>query len=338
MRLEVAYKKVAPRRASLLALLVFLTVAPPSITPAPPPQDGAKADRARDADEIIRVETNLITVPVSVMDREGRYVANLTKEDFLLLEDGNEQEVAFFGPVERPVTVALVLDVSSSMTDLLPAVLSAANVFAGQMRPADQLLIVLFDNSVMTALDTTPVREIGPDMRIDISPPRAGGHSVLHDAVRDTLRKRLNKIAGRKAMILFTDGLEGGSEASEATVRRETEESETPIYAVQYPPATHIGGKRTKVGAENVRRATAFLTGLAARTGGRHFRAENISDIERAFAAVGDELRHQYSLGYYPKSRDGAGRERRIQVKVRRPNVVIHARPGYTAGATPKDR
>src|SRR5438128_2151082 len=96
-------------------------------------------------DDVVRVSTSLISVPAQVMDRNGRYIGDLRKEDFRIYDNGIEQEVAYFGSVDKPFTVALLLDVSGSTQAQLQAIRAAANAFISRLRPADQLLIVSFD-------------------------------------------------------------------------------------------------------------------------------------------------------------------------------------------------
>src|SRR6266542_2186508 len=142
-------------------------------------------------DDVIRVKTRLVTSPVLVLGREGKFVPNLRREDFHVYENGKEQKIAYFAPVERPFNVALLLDTSSSL------------LFS--LRDTDQVLIVAFDaEQIKVLVEATSDREV---LRQAIRSTRAGGNTPLYDAV-DLTMQRLAQVTGRKAIILFTDGVD----------------------------------------------------------------------------------------------------------------------------------
>src|ERR1700687_1387429 len=115
----------------------------------PQKAEATATDQAEASEEdILRTSTSLITVPTQVMDRNGRYIGSLRKEDFVVYENGAEQEVAYFGSVEQPFTVALLLDVSGSTQTQLEAIRAAANAFINRLRPNDQLILVSFDGKI----------------------------------------------------------------------------------------------------------------------------------------------------------------------------------------------
>lgn len=318
--------------------------------PAPKP---APTAAAVEQDEVLRVDTTLVTVPVSVADAAGRYVADLRREDFRVFEDGVEQEIAYFAPAEKPFTVALLLDVSDSLRFRLPDVQDAAVAFVEQLRPADQVMVVSFSSRVDILCEPTNDREA---LRRAIRGTHTRGGTRVYDVVDFVVRERLERIAGgRKALILFTDGIDTGSSLAtrEATLRR-AEESDVLAYAVQYgseadaggrlrdatqsaggQPTMMTGGAPTDPAARA--RATAYLRKLSRLTGARHYRAESLQSLRRAFAEVAGELRQQYSLGYYPKESARAGKRRRIKVAVNRPKLTVRARAGYLPAAPDRE-
>ena len=119
-----------------------------TVTVAPSNASATEPEPEIEENDIVRVSTNLITVPAEVMDRNGRFIGSLTKNDFRIFENGVEQEVSYFAPVEQPFTVALLLDVSGSTQTQLQAIRTAANTFIKRLRPNDRLLLISFDGKI----------------------------------------------------------------------------------------------------------------------------------------------------------------------------------------------
>lgn len=314
-------------------------------------------------DEVLRVNASLVTVPVTVLDRDGRFISGLRREDFRVIEDGAEQEIAYFAPVEQPFTVALVLDTSGSTRFKIDEIQSAAIAFLDQLRPDDRVMVVAFDDSVDVLSEATTDRG---ELRRAIRQTRTGGGTRLYDAV-DTAVKRLGRIRGRKAVVLFTDGVDTTSRsASYASTVAQAEELDALVYPVQYDTYRDVGagggrggggwpgppvGRRPNIGdiigvivgggvrttrgggpgssPEDYRRGGEYLRRLSDLTGGRHHDADNLYNLERAFTSIAEELRRQYSLGYYPSKQTQASERRQIRVRVKRPNLVVRARDSY---------
>ncbi len=326
--------------------------APPVLKPASSTsvpahsKDGAGAadDDSLDVDEdsIIRTATSLISVPAVVLDRSGRYIPNLHKEDFRIYEDGIEQDVAYFAPVEKPFTVALMLDTSGSTQSQLAQLRAAANAFISQLRPDDRLLIMTFDGSIHMLAEPTDVRAI---RKSKLHIPEVTDGTVLYDAVDFVLNTRLAHIQGRKAIILFTDGVDMNSRSTYKRNVRDAEEQDVLIYAVQYNTLPQLPARLASIANEKAREkvrermlkkyavSESYMRELAEKTGGRFYRAEGLADTQQAFAAITGELGMQYSLGYYPKGSVTAGAQRSIKVSVRQPNLVVRARDSYITGA-----
>ncbi len=312
-------------------------------------------------DDVVRVNTALVTIPVSIMDRDGRYIANLSKEDFRIFEDNTEQEVAYFAAVEQPFTVALLLDTSGSTEFKIEEIQDAAIAFVDQLRPEDSVMVIAFDDSIDVLAEATNDRR---QLRNAIRRARSGGGTRLYDAVDFTIKQRLNRIKGRKAIVLFTDGVDTTSRtASYETNVRDAEELDAIVYPVQYdtyngqhqgtgwPPTSRNpsiifpfplpfplpipggrrggggGGRGTSRG--DYTRAGAYLRDMAEKTGGRVHEAYDVNYLESAFESIAEELRRQYSLGYYPKAQSSVAARRQIKVRVKRPNLVVRARDSY---------
>lgn len=360
LEILVSMKNVASYFTLILVLCVSAKVQaqedpppPPILKPAssastsaqPKTAATAAADDESDVDEdsIIRTATSLISVPAVVLDRNGRYIPNLQKEDFRIYEDGLEQEIAYFAPVEKPFTVALMLDASGSTQGRLAQLRAAANAFISQLRLDDRLLVITFDGSVHILAEPTTVSSIR-NTRLRI--PQVTDGTVLYDAVDFTLNTRLSQIQGRKAIILFTDGVDMTSKASYKQNIRDAEEKDVLIYTVRYDTLPELPARLATIANEKARErvrermmkkyavSEPYMRALAEKTGGRFYRAEGLPDIQQAFAAITQELGMQYSLGYYPKGSSARGEQRSIKVRVRQPNLIVRARGSYTVGAS----
>jgi len=314
------------------------TVSQPS--PAATPQIEAEFDD----NDTVRVNTSLITVPAEVMDRSGRYIGNLRKQDFRVFENGVEQELAYFASVEQPFTVALLLDVSGSTQNRLQAIRTAANSFIKRLRPNDRLLLVSFDGKINVLTEAVTLNELRKKkLRLDA----LHDGTLLYDTVNFVLNQRLAGIPGRKAIVLLTDGVDGGSKkGSYKKNLRDVEESDVVIYTVQYNTLPDLPARLSQIINPKARAHTearmrkeyavgsTYLDSLAKKTGGRLHQAESLSDVPQAFAAITEELGRQYSLGYYPKGQVQAGEKRDIKVRTRSTNFVVRARQSYVAAAS----
>jgi Ca-activated chloride channel homolog len=307
-------------------------------------------------DETIRIETSLVVVPVSATDKDGRYVAGLTKDDFQVSEEGIAQEISDFGGLEAPVHAVLLLDTSGSTRFKLEEIQEAALAFVEQLRPQDRVMVISFDDKVWIDAEFTNDRD---KLLRAILRTRTGGSTRLYDALDLALTERLSRVQGRKAVVAFTDGMDSRSRlAGVKDVLEHVEESGTLIYPVRYDTFTDMTnpamgqvapgarvGQMLSYMKSDYEQAAEFLKKLAAQSGGRYYAVETIKDTRQAFAEIAEELRRQYWLGYYPANPARDGSYRRIRVKVNKPGVGIRARDGYRAAgesrtdaATPASR
>src|SRR5262245_40130927 len=158
-----------------------------------------------DAGDIIRVNTTLVTIPVSVMDRNGRYIPNLQKEEFRIWEDGVEQDVAFFQSVDKPFSVVLMLDTSPSTQFRLEDIQDAAISFVNQLRNDDRVMVVSFNDDIQILTEFTTDRR---KLERAILRARTDDGTRLYDAVDMVINQQLSRVQGRKAIVLFTDGVD----------------------------------------------------------------------------------------------------------------------------------
>ena len=287
---------------------------------------------------------NLVTVPALVMDRNGRYIANLKSEDFKIYEDGAEQTISYFASVEKPFTVALMLDVSGSTQLQLTQIREAANTFVSRLRSNDRLMALTFDGQINLLTEPADVATIRRS-RLHIPPVTDG--TVLYDAVDFTL-KRMAQIPGRKAVVLMTDGVDQSSRASLKSTLDDLAEQDVLFYTVQYNTLPQLPERLNQIKNEKARRkvrerlmkgyavSEPYLRALAEKTGGRYYRAEDLGDVGPAFEAITEELGVEYTLGYYPKENSGGSAERGIKVRVRYPNMVVRTRDSHAASVVAK--
>ena len=302
--------------------------------------------------DVIRFDTALVMVPVSVLDRNGRYVPQLRKDQFRLAENGVDQKIAYFATTDSPFSVVLLIDTSGSTQMRLDDIQDAAIKFVEKLKPTDSVMVMSFDDRIQVQCKATTDRDV---IEKAIRRTRTGGGTRLYDAVDDILRKQLKTIAGRKAVVLFTDGVDTTSHrASYDSTLRLAEESDAPIYSVDYDTAgmggggmgRGTGGRGTIFGIPfptpgipgstipgsspgDYRRAVAYLHALSNQTGGRFYSGDSRFGIAQAFAWIAEELGRQYSLGYYPSTAGKDGERRQIKVRVTESDLVVKARDSY---------
>jgi VWFA-related protein len=310
--------------------------------------------------DVVRIDTNLVTVPVSVLDRQGRFVPDLRRENFRVFENGVEQRIAYFEPTEKPFTVALLLDTSASTTFHLSEIKEAAIAFAKKLRPQDSVLVVTFNEQVLLLTEAT--NDLNVVTEVIEQNANTGSSTRLYDAVDLVINERLNNIKGRKAIVLFTDGVDTASYlATYNSTLRAAEELDALIYPIEYDTSDFINtiqntGSVTIVtrnsswpfpGRSSSRvvygpsmsipgstkadyaRADRYLHDLADKTGARLYRANDASQLADAFSRIAEELRRQYSLSYYPPTSAQDGERRAINVRVNEPDLAVRARASY---------
>ena len=206
------------------------TEAQPQKKTAPPQAPQADA-AAAGQDETVKVETNLVTIPVIVSDQSDRYVPDLRQDEFSIFEDGVQQQVAFFDTVTAPFHVILMLDTSASTQDKLTQIQRAAIKFTEQLQPADRIKVVSFDDQIRDLCDFSNDRAV---IEWAIKGTQPGHGTKLYDAMRLAINK-LQSIKGRKAIVIFTDGVDSYSDrATYEENRRALQESGIIVYPIRY--------------------------------------------------------------------------------------------------------
>lgn len=290
-------------------------------------------------DKTIKVSVSLVTVPVMVSDKQGNYVPDLRESDFHIFENNVEQAIDKLIPEAEPFNVALMIDSSGSTHFKFDEMQDAALAFVDALRPQDRIMIVSFDSEIYFDSDFTEDRaQLRQSIRRTHS---ADGKTRLYDALERVMTERLNRLPGRKAIVLFTDGVDNESlQAGSSDTIVTIEKSDVLVYAIQFdtrkdgmsdrfhvPPPPGYVSFDTLYG-----RAVRYLRTLSSHSGGRLYNAGTIASINEAFKQIADELPRQYTLCYYPTNQQRDGSYRRIRVAVNRAGVKIRARTGYRAG------
>lgn len=305
-------------------------------------------------EEIIKVDTNLVTIPVIVSDRQNRYIAGLKAANFTVFKDDQKQTIEYFVAEESPVNIAILLDTSRSTERVLDEIQKAALEFIEQLKPNDRCLIISFDWQVRVLSDLTGDREkLKKTIRNAGIGERFG--TVMQDAVYQAVSRNFAGVKGRKAIILLTDGKDFGSFTEKEELLNRLEESDTLVYTVfyetglmpqrmmrqrlPYPNPNRRGGVFRRGGGNPDRRrqrteraneeAKDFLEEMAKVSGGRFYKNE-IKDLSKTFRTIAEELRKQYLIGFYPEIIE-SGKVYRIRVRVDRTDIVVRAKTAFRA-------
>ncbi|HKQ76536.1 MAG TPA: VWA domain-containing protein [Blastocatellia bacterium] len=194
---------------------------------------GAAQTQKQNSEQTIKIDTTLVSVPVIVSDRQGRYIAGLKASDFALYEDRVKQPIVFFADTEDPINVALVLDTSRSAAGVLDDIKKTATDFVTQLRSQDRAMIVTFDRDMLALCELTSNRKT---LERAIGNAQIGERlgTKLRDAVNAVMKEEFRTVKGRKAIVLLTDGKDHGSEIAEEALLENAAEADTLIYSVFY--------------------------------------------------------------------------------------------------------
>ena len=268
---------------------------------------------------------NVVNVLVTVRDKQGQLVRGLAKDDFTLEEDGRLQTVRYFSPQsDQPLTLGLLVDVSGSQRTVLAEQRRASQQFLDQvLRDAkDQAFLARFDRQVQLLQDLN-------SLELDTK-TNSGQGTALYDAIIFGAR-RIAGQAGRKALIVLSDGYDTSSSASLGAAVETAQRADALVYSIRFldrdvfafeVPASQGGSPVPREGRKALER-------IARETGGGFFDLTAAATLENIYGRIEDELRNQYSLGFTPvKNRAGY---RKIRVTAKRKGLAVQARDGYYA-------
>lgn len=314
-------------------------------TKADGPQESS-AEEPADSDALISVDVAVVNVLATVRGRNNRLVAGLEKSDFELREDGKPQAILYFSRESAlPLTLGLLVDTSISMENMIPAEREAAEIFFSQVLvPKDAAFLITFDIGVELLQDVTASPDRLHDALAEVRargggpvsggpigggpfPQLGGGGTHLYDAVFLGAEDVLRREAGRKAIIVITDGQDNGSKVTLAKAIRAAQESDVIVYGILLVDRRFYrsGGPGSDYTGEST------LRKMAEETGGRVFQADDNQELSRAFDQISEELRSQYSLGYSPTNAARDGSYRRLELRLKKGGMKVLARRGYYA-------
>jgi Ca-activated chloride channel homolog len=333
-------------------------------------QEKQEKPEVRDGQQpVVKIGTVLVTVPVIVTDRYGRFITGMNRSDFGVREDGVSQKIENFSSTEAPFNVALLIDTSRSTQSKLGAIRKAAETFIKQLQPNDRVMIVTFDDKVRF-LSNFSSNEV--ELLKAIKSLKSGYLTSIYDAIHLTITEKMSTIQGRKAIVVLTDGVDTASKLGTFESTLDLVSSSGVIcYAVQYEtrnvggpimspifgpngssrlflsnfntrsgipqdpaepgrqPSSRVNSQAPQPIRDRYLIASDFLRGLAVQSGALYIRAENIENTTYAFQRIAIELRNQYTLTYLSTNELRDGKYRSIGVNVNRNDLLVRARLGY---------
>jgi VWFA-related protein len=273
-------------------------------------------------DDVIRVNTDLVVLNVTVTDKAGQYVKGMKASDFKVYEDGVEVKtnmIASFSLQESPYAAVVLLDSSGSMEARFSLARSAAIRFLDGLRPEDVAAVYRFDSKVERVQEFSGGRDLAP-IAYAI---RAKGMTTLNDAIVEASKKLAERTEIRKAIVILSDGMDTFSKASNEKAVESALAVGASIYAVDMSTIEVAGSAR--------RQSAASLKGFAEKTGGRFISTPGGPALRDAFTGIADELGHQYTISYRPVNTKRDGKWRTLEVRVSREDLEVRTRKGYRA-------
>jgi Ca-activated chloride channel homolog len=304
--------------ATVLRAQIPVTSTPP---PPPPSQDAGKSQSGSK----IQVDVNLVVLHTTVLDDRGKFVEGLTQDNFRVFEDKVEQKLSVFKREDIPVSMGLVIDNSGSMRDKRPRVNEAALTLVQSSNPQDEAFVVNFNDDFYLDLDKDFSNSI-PELKEALERIDARGSTALYDALIGSLDHLKKGKKEKKVLLIVTDGEDNTSRSSLEKTIKEIQKTDTVIYTIG------LLGQENKRSAKNAKKA---LSEIAAASGGVAYFPENVEDVHSICEQVAHDIRHQYTLGYYPSNtaRDGSFRSVRVDLIPPRGKgkLVARTRNGYYA-------
>ena len=301
---------------SNVAILIVLILAGVAIV-------GLSAQSPRPA---FRSEVELVVVRVTVVGPDNHPITGLTKNDFVVLENGAPQPVQHFLGSDVPVDVALLLDASASMKPLLKKLRATAATFLSRLRVSDRAMVASFNDRIEVLTNLTGDRS---RLQNAVNRLHAVGNTNLYDGMYVTLRtlgSATRDVARRQALVVLSDGRDTGSNLGLEDVRRQALESGVPIYPIMLIADDPIAMRRFES-----KRALFGIVELARESGGQLFRVDASTDLKQAYALIARELSTQYVLAYAARESDRATVRARIDVRVpSHPEAEAREHVGYT--------
>jgi Ca-activated chloride channel homolog len=278
--------------------------------------------RSQQNDDVIRTNTELVVLNVTVTDKAGQYVPGLSLSNFTIFEDGTQvppEVISSFSVHESPFATAVLLDTSGSMESRLSLARSAAIRFLDLLRDEDVAAVYKFDSKVEQVQEFSGGRDLAP-MAYSV---KAKGLTTLNDAIVDAAKALANRPEKRKAIVVLSDGLDTFSKASADKAIESALAIGASIYAVDMS-ATDGNSSRNQQSA-------AILRSFAEKSGGRFVATPGGPALRDAFASIAEELGHQYTIAFRPLNQKRDGKWHKLEVKTSRGDLVVRSRKAYRA-------
>ena len=296
---------------------------PPTPSTEPPPLEGKEALKARRGEKI-RVDVNLVLVPLTVTDPMDRLVTGLEKENFFVYENSHLETLKSFSSDDVPVSIGVIFDLSGSMANKVIRARESILQFMKTSNPQDEFFVVGFNDRPELIDDFTSSTD---DIEARLSTVKAARRTALLDAIYFGLNKMKQARYERKALLVVSDGGDNRSRYTEGEVRSVVRESGVQIYS--------IGIFDPYAATTEERMGPLLLNDICDETGGRLFRVDDIAEMGDIATKISSELRHEYVLGYKPSDEKRDGKWRKVKVRLvppaGLPPLTVHARNGYYA-------
>jgi Ca-activated chloride channel family protein len=290
----------------------------------PPPPPGLDASKSQSGSKI-QVDVNLVVLHTTVLDDRGKFVEGLGQDNFRVFEDKGEQKLSVFKREDIPVSMGLVIDNSGSMRDKRPRVNEAALTLVQNSNPQDEAFVVNFNDDFYLDLDKDFSNSI-PELKEALERIDARGSTALYDALIGSLDHLKKGVKEKKVLLVVTDGEDNTSRSSLEKTIREIQKTDTVIYTIGL-----LGGENKR----NIKTAKRALSEIASASGGVAYFPENVEDVHAICEQVAHDIRHQYTLGYYPSNATRDGTFRSVHVDVIPPRgkgkLAARTRNGYYA-------
>jgi Ca-activated chloride channel family protein len=308
---------------------------PPDSTQPPSPATGSTPQTEKQGGGFkISAKVELVVLRATVVDKQGRMVNDLTKDDFQVTENGAPQTLSVFSHADIPVTMGIVIDDSGSMKEKRPAVNAAALAFAETSNPQDQVFIVNFNDAYYldTPGDFTSNME---DLRSALSKIDSRGGTALYDAVYSSIDHLHLGNRDKKVLLVITDGEDNASSYQFPELLRYAQQSNAVIYTVGLLGDDDNKNGLFKITSRGDRHAKKILELLAHDTGGEAYFPNSLDEVDSTCRQIAHDIRNQYTLGYYPTNKAADGTFRLVHVDAfqhgTKKKLVVRTRTGYYA-------
>jgi Ca-activated chloride channel homolog len=301
----------------------------PSAVASPVPAATPRRPGGQEPAEV--VNTDLVTITVTVTDAYGRFVTGLSRSAFTISDNNVQQEILFFSDEDAPISVGVIFDLSGSMSgDKVARAREALARFIQTSHQGDEYFLIGFNSRAELLIDRTRNSDaiLGKLTFVETR-----GQTALYDACYLGVEKLSRATHRKRALLLISDGQDNNSRYTFSEVRRMLKESDVLIYAIGI---LGVNDANTSLGAGG----QAILDELASISGGRAFFPNTTAEMNEIFERIALELRHQYSIGYRPSNFVADGRWHRIKVKVTPPRglprLFVRSKEGYYAITNPR--